>query len=209
MKDVTLTVAVPRRTGDGTYTRTAPPGLPATRPVQRVQQEHAKGCALACLAMVSGIPYQAVVADFEGDRNAEGVSHHSADAWLAERGYAVQRRYRYYAPLHSVFETWPCPPFAPVHIVEVEYTNGGHSVVMLAGGTVLDPNVEGARKLADYDRVTIITGIHRVGSPLSSERLIGQHYAEGEACRYCGANVHSYCYLDPCPARATGQMTRK
>jgi hypothetical protein len=154
--------------------------------------------------MVTGIPYDEVLAGFHGDRNTEGLGSHQSDVWLEQLGYAVLRRYgRFYSPLHADRTSpWPCEPFADVHICEVPTGSGYHAIVLMRDGTVLDPNADAPRRLSDYPEVTNIAGIFKVCDPFPSERLVGLHRTYGTGkCRFCGADGESYKYHDPCPGR--------
>ena len=42
--------------------------------MQHVRQKHAKGCVVACLSMITGIPYDEIIPDFYGDRETDGLS---------------------------------------------------------------------------------------------------------------------------------------
>lgn len=91
------------------------------------------------------------------DFGNHGFSETAIDAMLAENGYAVRRLHqRTKAP-------WPCPPFAPVHLVTVQLA-GPHLVVMRDDGRVLDPGDRGRRNLSLYPIVTSIAGVYRVRS---------------------------------------------
>lgn len=172
--------------------------------IQHVRQKDAKGCVIACLSMVSGIPYDEVSAAFIGDRSVEGLSLFRYDVWLNQMGYAVNRLYKHYGPLQADRVVWPIPPFAPVHIVAVN-GNGSHAVVMKEDGTVLDPEKDAPCRLSDYADVAQIAGIFKVCDPMPQEKLIGLHWSGGspdKRCIWCGAPNDSYHYHDECPARS-------
>jgi len=133
----------------------------------RVQQQHAKGCGPAALAMVTGIPYPEVCAWFKGiDFNKDGIHPYGIDAFLVEHGYATARKGMYYAYIGSPRrEPWPPVPFADVHICEVRvYENApiNHFVVLLRDGTVLDPLGDERRSLADFFCVHNMVGVYSV-----------------------------------------------
>lgn len=172
--------------------------------IQHIRQKDLKGCVIACLSMVTGIPYDEVSADFIGDRRVDGLSLTRYDAWLNQKGYAVNRFYRHYSPLQADRAVWPIPPFAPAHIVCVNLANGSHAIVMKDDGTVLDPEKDAPCRLSDYADVSQIAGIFKVRDPMPVEKLIGLHWSDGNKkcqCRWCGADNESYQYHDECPAR--------
>lgn len=171
--------------------------------IQHVRQKHAKGCVIACLAMVTGIPYDEVGRGFHGDRNIEGMGYHAYDVWLNERGYAVIRRYKHFSPLHADRLEVPLTPFADAHIVAVNLPcRASHAVVMDATGAVLDPNKDMPCTMADYPSVDYVAGIFKVHEPFPVESLIGLHWSNGtRKCQWCGKPSNEYEYRDPCPAR--------
>jgi hypothetical protein len=123
-----------------------------------VAQEHACSCGPACLAMVTGKPYREVCDEFPGKQwnNArEVLSHFEMDIVLAAWGYAVARRFC------GGSNQWMPQPLGPyAHICLVETPMGGHWVVMLPDGGVLDPASGPAlRQLADYQAVSHVAAV--------------------------------------------------
>ena len=108
-----------------------------------VRQVAAKDCGFACLAMLTGRTLDEAWDLFEsvypGARESErlrrdGVTNVELDAVLAQAGFATARRWcggRLQRPKPE--------PFADVHLGEVLLHNGGHFVVVLRDGAVLDP----------------------------------------------------------------------
>lgn len=146
---------------------------PMTR---HVRQKHPKGCVVACLSMITGIPYDDVFRGFTGDRNVDGLSQFAYDGWLNQHGYVVLRRYLHYAALHADRAVWPCKPFADAHLCTVEIGDGSHAVVMDGAGVVLDPIKDAPGTLADYAKVSYIAGIYRVREAFLPEALTGLHW---------------------------------
>jgi len=136
------------------------------REVKAVQQGDRFGCAVACLATVLGRSYEDVRSEI-GDVG-RGLT---SDVWaefLALQGYAVQHAYRTDQLTNQPRSAWPPRPWAPVHLCLVDAGGpGGHLVVMLGDGTVLDPaKRSGPWKLEDYPSVMAITGLFYVGRSL-------------------------------------------
>lgn len=162
-----------------------------TSAVRHVRQSDAYGCGVASLAMVTGHRYEDVRAWFRvpaflnaeragrgaslvGDaRNAaeprdfsrHGIDHFDTNRYLAEHGFASALRW----PTPRYGDTrpaWPPAPFAPAHICQVLTVNGGHAVVWLPDGTVLDPARDAPTTLDDpcyYGGLQWVLGVWRMG----------------------------------------------
>lgn len=109
-------------------------------------QEHPMECGIACMAMVMGVSLDDSRAAFDrvypgarakGRGVTEGITNTEIDIVLAECGYAVSRLYC--GTKDNRRDPWPPEPFADLHIAQVAMSNGGHFVVLLRDGTVLDP----------------------------------------------------------------------
>lgn len=128
------------------YAHLFPPGWtdeyqPITEPERPkawrwVQQEDAHGCGIACLAMVTGKFYGEVKREFAPFE--KGLTWWETDSYLVDHGYAVARKFKHAAHRKESRE-WPPEPFGDVHICQVFTPAGGHFVVVLRDGTVLDP----------------------------------------------------------------------
>jgi hypothetical protein len=132
---------------------------------KRVQQEHKHGCAVAAMAMVTGKSYAEVFSAFDPehyDFERHGLSHFPIADYLAGEGYALRKFTRCDQRLNVTREPWPVEPFTDVHICEVVNSVMCHMVVMLGDGTVLDPAVEGPRRLSDYLAVHYVAGVYKV-----------------------------------------------
>jgi ABC-type bacteriocin/lantibiotic exporter with double-glycine peptidase domain len=133
---------------------------------QRIAQKDSHGCAIASLAMVTGHDYDKVKAFYHPrvDFSREGVAWYQAEEYLARHGFAVRRFTRYNPATNELREPWPIAPFADVHMCEVVTVDGGHSVVMLADGRVLDPWDELRDSLTHphYIAVHFVAGIYPV-----------------------------------------------
>lgn len=134
--------------------------------VRWVKQEHANGCVVAALAMVTGKTYREVHEFLSAclGRDFETVGacwHGDGDMYLIENGYALQTKYRYLWA-NQQRARWPVEPSADVHICSVR-TSQSHAVVMLRDGTVLDPLTPDLKRLSDYSAVDSITAIYKPG----------------------------------------------
>lgn len=135
------------------------------KPVQYVRQEEIYGCAIACLAMITGQTYWEVKKDMNywpdvGGKEGMSVDFVGASYLFEKFGYVAQTKYPTVGYTQAKRENW-IKPFAEIHIVSVQ-TTGAHAVVMDAEGNIKDPNLgDIPRKLTDYD-VKSITGFWKV-----------------------------------------------
>ena len=133
--------------------------------VEYVESDEPSGCVIACLAMVTGKSYQEVKQGmrqyWKNEGSDNGTNDEAFEAYLAARGYAVQHLSHDYIPEDKLIEPWPPAPWAPIHTADV-YADGGHAVVVLHDGTVLDPNDTGIKSLDQYHRVYAMQGIWKV-----------------------------------------------
>jgi hypothetical protein len=176
-----------------------------------VQQRDRFGCALACLATVLGRTYEDV-RDEIGDPG-RGLTDGAWCEFLAAQGYAVQHLYRVHQLTQAKRDVWPAAPWAPVLLCLVDAGGpGGHLVVMLYDGTVLDPAGSGEPvTLAAYASVMAMTGLFYVSrspapatsGPVEPEVVAGRaavdplgvvvrphHLIEGGSAAVVGAQVH-------------------
>lgn len=126
-----------------------------------VRQEHAWGCGPACLSMLTGVPYAEVLTGFREDFAISGIDYMQADSWLADRGYATGRKWRFGADRKERSQ-WPPEPWAGVHLCEIQAsgpTSGGHFVLLLRDGTVMDPLDPEPKRLADYWRANSVAAV--------------------------------------------------
>lgn len=130
-----------------------------SREVKAVQQQDRFGCVVACLATILGRSYEDVRSEI-GDPG-RGLTDGTWSEFLANQGYAVQHLYRVDQLTQAKRSVWPAAPWAPVHLCLVDAGGpGGHLVVMLPDGTVLDPARFGPPvTLAAYASVMAMTGV--------------------------------------------------
>jgi hypothetical protein len=123
-----------------------------------VLQEDAYGCGLACIAMVTGQTYQAVLADFT--YRDHGITDWSLRDYLGDKGYATIWKHPCRMSTNTMRENWPPALWADVHIAQVYLPAGGHFIVVLRDGTVLDPATTQPRRWEDYPNVGNIGAIY-------------------------------------------------
>lgn len=131
--------------------------------IRWVRQEEQYGCVIASLAMITGKTYQEVRQAFTGMEQGRGTDWTAMQAYLADLGYAVQWRFAYCGYTNQKYTDWPPKAWADVHICTVETALGGHSVIMLQDGSVLDPATPEVKRLTDYQRVMNLAAVYHVG----------------------------------------------
>jgi hypothetical protein len=130
--------------------------------IKRVEQGHLNGCTAAAVAMVLGKTYDEVQRCSRVDFRKDGCCIEIWFDYLFQEGFVYHRMYRCVQLQGGIpREVWPPPPFAPVHICLVSTALGGHAVVMLENGDVLDPAKEGRFKLSDYAVTYVVYGFWR------------------------------------------------
>lgn len=130
--------------------------------IRWVEQRGETDCVIACLAMVTETPYDEVLKEFSAYWDIykeEGVGDNAFYQYLSEKGYLVQTFKRVYEPTQTPRTPWPPPPFAPVHVLGVDYMGDEHGVVMDADGIIFDPYNENKIGVYDYETVYEIVGI--------------------------------------------------
>jgi len=130
-------------------------------PVTYVKQQHRFGCGPACLAMITGLPYEQVVSELGGDfTENHGMTFHDADSWLVEKGYATSRLWKFRRG-NIPRDPWPPIPWADVSLFSSALPGGSHFLILLRNGDVIDPNRDdNPRKIEEYD-VQNIAGVHQ------------------------------------------------
>lgn len=130
-----------------------------------VRQEDSNGCGIACLAMILEKTYTEVLAEFTYF-DGTGLDNHIVDEYLADKGYAVSRKYKaahWNQPRYSnnPRKDFLGEPFAQIHLVQARIGDRNHYVVMLRDGTVLDPITPKPQTIDGYE-ILNITGIAKL-----------------------------------------------
>jgi hypothetical protein len=123
--------------------------------IRHVRQEHACGCAIAAIAMVTGLPYAEVLGRLGPDierlvtRENGGMWNLATFVALQRLGYAVALETR--GEWGRKRDEWTPAPISEVNIAEVLSPVGAHMIVVFPDGKVLDPATDAApRRLSDY-----------------------------------------------------------
>lgn len=128
-------------------------------------------CGIASLAMVTGLPYDEVLAPFRYRIEAgHGINEALVYDWLIRHGWAWQVGYKVHhiGAMNQPKEVWPPRPWAPVHLVEARVSSGNyHFAVMDSAGRVFDPWEPARTSLdhPDYQDIVFVWGMWKVGAP--------------------------------------------
>jgi hypothetical protein len=142
-------------------------------PIAFIYQPEENGCGIAAVAMATQRPYAEVrklllmSVDLSGFVLDDGVNVAQVDEMLEVLGFAWQARYPNLHRLAAPRPDWPCEPWADVHLCHVRSLSdsGGHYVVMLRDGRVLDPWWGVIGGLHRYPQVHSIKSLHPIASP--------------------------------------------
>lgn len=123
-----------------------------------VRQHNSKGCGIACVAMVTGLPYQECkLALFGSLGKVTGMFHDDVVKFITERGFVAGKR-KYTREIEGAIK-----PEAALNLLEVRVypdSEGSHFVIMDREGNVLDP-MFGQTELSFYHEVWSIIGFER------------------------------------------------
>jgi len=132
------------------------------QPIEHIIQEDPAGCMIACLAMIRGVSYQEVKAEFYGGFENDGITEGVAWDYLSAYGYTVIYRRVHCSSNPAEGHLHLKQPFAPVHLVCVrDFANAPHyhGVVMLDDGKILNPRKNGVTELSAYFEVISVAGV--------------------------------------------------
>lgn len=129
--------------------------------IQYVAQKDPAGCAVACMSMVTEIPYDKVKAHFNADFNKDGLSADHTREFVQDRGFsAIEVLSRGYNNLNSSNKRM-ARPFAEVHILSVcpkVDSKMNHAIVMDRRGRIYDPEDPKRKDLSHYYHIVRVTG---------------------------------------------------
>ena len=129
--------------------------------IQYVAQKDPAGCAVACMSMVTGIPYDKVKQHFNANFEKDGLSPDHTREFVCDQGFssveATARGYNNLAGSNKRMSR----PFADVHIVTVQPkvdSRLNHAIVMDKKGRIYDPENPKIKDLSDYYYIVRVTG---------------------------------------------------
>jgi len=130
--------------------------------VEYVAQKDDYGCAVACISMITGIPYDKVASSFAANFKREGLSADHARNFLCEHGFsAIEAVAHGYGGVERS-NARMAQPFAPVHLVTVQSQADAtlnHAIVMDHRGRIYDPDNPKRRDLGHYYCIVSVTGL--------------------------------------------------
>lgn len=136
--------------------------------IERVQQKEKCGCTIAAVAMIVGKSYDEVrsMSTRDFDETSGGVQIEDWLDYLFEQGFVAHRLWKvtHLQGVNTPRPCWPPEPFAPLHICSVRTSAGGHAVVMLSDGKVLDPYTADRDNLSCYESVSAVYGMFYIGN---------------------------------------------
>lgn len=158
----------------------------AVNTMVRVPQRTNRDCAVAALCTLTDYPYEVVRAWFRGiDFDTHGTHMPGVEQWLADHGYWYRKVSKYPGIMGAEARSpWPCEPFSLRHICLVTVAKDSpvdHWVCMDPSGYVIDPLLEGTRRLSDYHSVSSIIGIHEPIAQPAPEADLPQTRKESQA----------------------------
>ncbi len=126
-----------------------------------VRQKDSHGCAIACISMVTGIPYEKVVKSFRTNFNQDGMFPEVTRAYVCDQGFsAIEILAHGYNDVASTNKRMS-RPFAEVHIVTVQPfadSTINHAIVMDRRGRVFDPDDPKSKDLTQYYSIIRVQG---------------------------------------------------
>lgn len=132
--------------------------------IKYVRQKHRSGCAVACIAMVTGLSYEQVDKNFQTNFEHDGMYAEHSRTFVCDQGFTAIELLQYgYSNLASTNRRMN-RPFADIHIVSVRPfadSKLNHAVVMDKRGRVYDPDSPQKKSLAEYYSIVRVTGFWR------------------------------------------------
>ena len=132
--------------------------------ISYVPQKDDYGCAVACISMVTGIPYDTVAKSFHANFKREGMAPDKTRDYILEHGFSaievIPSTYKNVPTINARLSK----PFADVHIVTVQSfadSDLNHAVVMDKRGRVFDPDNPKRKDLSHYYCIVRVQGYWR------------------------------------------------
>jgi hypothetical protein len=131
--------------------------------IQYVRQQHECGCAVACMAMVTGLPYDKIEKQFVANFGREGVAPEVTRNFICDHGFSAVEVIAH--GYHDIRQSNARMrrPFADVHVVSVlpqPDAEMNHAVVMDRRGRVYDPAMPKVRDLGEYYFICRVQGFY-------------------------------------------------
>lgn len=131
--------------------------------IQFVKQKHQHGCGIACIAMVTGKPYDEIINDFLNDFHTEGMTAQSLMDYLGDLGFSIVFKRLSHWNNKDFARDEMLRPFAPVHILAIKRKADslGHFVVMDETGKLFCPNEKSHDQIKDSYLIDEAIGLYK------------------------------------------------
>ena len=130
-----------------------------------ILQKDSHGCAVACIAMVSGYSYEYVRQYYSGkDFTKAGITFFDYAEFFVDHGISCNWKWPSWQAkgLNLKRETWPPKLWADLNLVIVMTKNDmSHVVVVKKDGSIFDPNRGDVKSFDAYREVSQVIGIYR------------------------------------------------
>lgn len=130
--------------------------------IKYVAQKDSFGCAVACIAMVTGIPYDTIAKEFCADFKREGMRSEASRVYICDHGFSVIEVTSHgYQDVHASNARMSLP-FAEIHVVTVQPfadSQLNHDVVMDSRGRVFDPEQPKVKDFSHYYAIVCVLGL--------------------------------------------------
>jgi hypothetical protein len=129
--------------------------------IKYVAQKDPCGCAVACISMVTGIPYDKVAARLEADLSKNGLASEITRNFVTDAGFSVIEAIAHGYNMISQSNKRMARPFADIHIVSVlpfADSEFNHAVVMDKRGRIYDPDSLKRKDLSHYYYIVRVQG---------------------------------------------------
>ncbi len=141
--------------------------------IRYVPQKHENGCAVACMAMVTGLSYEYIASRFEVNLEREGMLREHTRGFICDHGFAALEMIAYGTTDVRASNERLRRPFADVHIVSVlpkADSKMNHALVMDARGRIYDPGLPKNKSFDDYYYIVSVLGFFDERIPLKQSR---------------------------------------
>lgn len=132
--------------------------------IKYVRQKHRSGCAVACIAMITGLSYDAVKKQFQTNFEHGGMKPEHSRDFILEHGFsAIEVTPSTYKNVPTINKRLS-KPFADIHFVSVQPfadSEVNHAIVMDKNGRVYDPEDPKCKDLSRYYCIVSVIGFWR------------------------------------------------
>ena len=128
-------------------------------------QTDSQGCGIACIAMVTGKPYNLVKEQFYNTFSEAGMSIQDVIEYLGDTGFSIIHKYITNYQKIDFANKEMLEPFAKAHIIRIKYkfdSEVGHFVVMDEEGKIFCPSGLTDEEVKDAYAITDVIGLYDI-----------------------------------------------